>query len=61
MPKATVYYFTGYNIVTDEIIRSKRMATLETIERFRCAPLMDTAREVDVSELDDSGRYPKKR
>jgi hypothetical protein len=32
MPKITVYYFTGYHIATDQIIRSKRMATLETIK-----------------------------
>jgi hypothetical protein len=60
MQKVTVYYFTGYHIATDEIICPKRMATLETIQRFNCTPLMDTAKEVDVSEVDDNGRYPKK-
>lgn len=60
MPKTTVYYFTNYNIVTDEIIQSKRMATLETIKRFNFTPLMDTAKEVETSQLDDNGLYPKK-
>lgn len=60
MPKITVYYFTGYHIATDQIIHSQRMATLETIKRFNCTPLMETAKEVDTSELDDNGRYPKK-
>jgi hypothetical protein len=59
MAKATVYYFQGYHIVTDEIITSKRMATLETIKRFCCTPIMDTAKEVDTSEVDEDGRYPK--
>jgi hypothetical protein len=49
MPKITVYYFTSYNIVTDQMIRSKRMATLETIKRFNYTPLMETAKEVDTS------------
>ena len=60
MQKVTVYYFTGYNIRTDQVIRSKRMATLETIKRFGCAPLMDTAKDVDASTLDAEGRYEEK-
>ena len=60
MPKITVYYFTGYDIVTDQIIRSKRMASRERIRRFNCSPLNHTAKEVDTSELDDNGFYPKK-
>jgi hypothetical protein len=60
MPKITVYYFTGYDIATDQMIRSKRMATRERIKRFNCSPLNQTAKEVDTSELDDNGLYPKK-
>jgi hypothetical protein len=61
MAKVTVYYFQGYQIATDEMIISKRMATLEAIKRFCCAPLMDTAKAVDTSEVDEDGRYPKKK
>ncbi len=57
MPRITVYYFESYDIIKDEIIRSKRMATLETIKRFNCTPLMDTAKDVDVAEVDGNGRY----
>lgn len=60
MPKTTVYYFIGYDIATDQMIRSKRMATRERIKRFNCSPLNQTAKEVDTSELDDNGLYPKK-
>ena len=60
MAKVTVYYFQGYSIDTDQIITPKRMATLETIKRYCCTPLMETAKEVDVSEVDEDGRYPKK-
>ena len=60
MSKITVYYFTGYKITPDQIIHSKRMATVETIKRFNCTPIMETAKEVDSSELDDNECYPKK-
>ncbi|MGC9976190.1 MAG: hypothetical protein ABSC57_05670, partial [Syntrophales bacterium] len=60
MPKVTVYYFTDYNIVTDQIIRSKRMATFVWVKSLNYMPLMETAKEVDTSELDDDGLYPKK-
>lgn len=61
MSKVTVYYFTDYNIVTDQIIRSKRMATFVWVKSLNYMPLMDTAKEVDISELDDDGLYPRKR
>jgi hypothetical protein len=61
MQKVTVYFFTGYQISTDKIIRSKRMATLEAIKKFGCTPIMDTAKEVYTHELDDNGRYPKNK
>ena len=60
MGKITVYCFQGYSITKDEIITPKRMATLETIKMYGCTPLMDTAKEVDSSEVDENGRYPKK-
>jgi hypothetical protein len=60
MPKITVYYFIGYDIATDQMIHSKRMASRETIRRFSYMPLNHTAKEVDTSELDDNGFYPKK-
>jgi hypothetical protein len=54
-----VYYFTQYDIDSDKIVTSKRMATLEAIKNFNFVPLMDTAQEVDGLELDEYGRYPK--
>ena len=59
MSKITVYYFTKYDINTDQEVRSKRMATLEFINRIEGAPLMDTAKEINVTDLDENGRYPK--
>lgn len=61
MQKITVYYFTDYHIITDNVIRSHRMATLDAIKRFDGTPLIETAKEVDPSELDDNGLYPKKK
>ena len=57
MQKVTVYYFTKYDGRTDQEVRPRRMATLEFITRIQGHPLMDTAKEVDASELDAEGRY----
>ena len=60
MEKITVYYFTKYDINTDKEVRSKRMATLEYINRVKGTTLRDTAREVNEAEIDENGRYPRK-
>lgn len=59
MPKTMVYCFTVFDIKQGENIMAKRMATLEAIKSANGVPLMDTAKEVDISELDDNGHYPK--
>ncbi|MGD0021716.1 MAG: hypothetical protein ABSC54_05375 [Smithellaceae bacterium] len=59
MPKTTVYCFTKFDIKQSKNIMAKRMATLEAIKSFNCVPLMNSAKEVDISELDDNGHYPK--
>jgi hypothetical protein len=55
MEKVTVCFFTKYVIATDRNERSKRPATLETIERVGGSALIDTAQEVDASHLDEDG------
>jgi hypothetical protein len=55
MQKVTVYYFTMYDIRSDEVVRSKRPATLEAIVRFGGTLLEETAEEVDPIELDGNG------
>jgi hypothetical protein len=52
MTKVTVYRFTIYDITTDENRISKRMGTLEGIERVCGTPIEGTAVEIDASELD---------
>lgn len=59
MSKATVYYFERYDIQTDQMIRSKRPATRETIARCNCVAIEGTAQEVDVSRLDNDGFLAK--
>lgn len=61
MPKVTVCYFTKYDIKSDEMIRSKRMATLEKIAELHAVPLRGNDKEVDTSDLDPNGFYPKKK
>ena len=61
MAKVKVYYFRRYDIKTDEMVRSSRSATRETIAQIEGAVLLEeTAQEVDKSELDDNGFYPRR-
>jgi hypothetical protein len=59
MKKVTVYSFKGYKVTTNKTIISDRMATLDAIKRFGCTPIMERSKEVDASEVDEEGRYPK--
>ena len=54
-----IAFFAKYDINTDKVTKSKRMAIIESIANFNCFPLKETVKEVDTSELDDEGRYPK--
>jgi len=57
MSKVTVYYFKGYVIDTDKVTRSKRMATLDWIEKRGFTPLKETAKIIEDSALDSNGLY----
>jgi len=62
MAKATVYYFTY--IDETGVVRPRRPGTLEAIEHTGLESvnlLMRTALEVEESELDDSGFYPRRQ
>jgi hypothetical protein len=59
MAKVTVYKFTKASTKTATTIVAPRMATCEAIKRFGGVALKDTAKEVDASEVDENGRYPK--
>jgi hypothetical protein len=50
-----VYYFTKYDITIEEMVRSQRPATLETIVLCEGKLIEETAQQVDVSELDGNG------
>jgi hypothetical protein len=63
MGKATVYYFTFFDTDKRESVRPRRPGTLEAIGNTgleSVKPLMRTALEVDESELDDKGFYPRR-
>jgi len=62
MAKATVYYFTFLDRDKGETVRPRRPGTLEAIGNTGIEsvnPLMSTALEVEESELDEHGFYPK--
>jgi hypothetical protein len=62
MAMVTVYRFEVYNVVTDQTTVRPREGTLDAILRTRrLQPLMETAREVDESELDGDGFVRRQR
>jgi hypothetical protein len=64
MAKATVYYFTFFDMDTGGTVRPRRAGALEAIRDTGLESvnlLMRTAREVDASELDDKGFYPRRQ
>jgi hypothetical protein len=63
MAKATVYYFTFFDMDTGETVRPRRAGTLEAIRDTGLASvnlLRSTALEVEESELDNEGFYPRR-
>ncbi len=57
MAKVKVYEFTKYNVNTDEEGPRGFMGTLKYIKGIGGTPVLETAKEVDASELDYDGRY----
>ena len=58
MSKVTVYYFKKYHILEDKEFRSKRMTPLERIAEMDGAiPIKETAKEINISDLDSNGFY----
>ena len=55
MPSVKVYFFEGYDFGNDQVMRSRRPATAEFIQRFGLHRIEDDAREVDSAELDAHG------
>jgi hypothetical protein len=53
--KVTVYFFEKYDIATDNTVRSKRPATLDTINKVHGQAIDETALEIDETDLDGDG------
>jgi len=53
--KVTVYFFEKYDLMTNQFVRSKRPATLEAIAKVHPHKIMETALEIDETELDGNG------
>lgn len=54
-PSVRLYYFEGYDLGEDRVIRSTRPATREFIERFHFQAVEENSVEVDPSQLDAFG------
>lgn len=55
MAKVTVMYYDSYFSEENDTVRSKRPATLDTIEHLKATPILETARQVDDTWLDENG------
>jgi len=51
----TVYFFEMYAIESDQMVRSKRPATLAAIERVGGESIKNTAQDVDADDIDEDG------
>lgn len=50
-----LYYFEGYDIAHDRVVRSSRPATREFIARFHFQPVEENSVEVDAGQVDAFG------
>jgi hypothetical protein len=55
MATVTLHYFEGYDFRDDKVVRSRRPATMEFIERYRLRAVEDNAVEVDSAQVDAEG------
>ena len=55
MARLRLYYFEGYDFERDQVVRSKRPATEEFIQRMHLRRLEDNSVEVDDSQVDAEG------
>ena len=53
MKKVKVYFFQKYQISSDKNVRSKRRATIQAITKVKGKAIIETALEIDVTELDE--------
>ena len=53
--KVTIYFFKKFDVVKGKYQNSKRPATLEAIARARGEAIMESAVEIEPSQLDDDG------
>jgi len=60
MADVEVYYFTGWDHIAGENVRSKRPATEEIIQRLRGEPILETRQIVDSHDLDGNGFLVRK-
>jgi len=55
MANVRLYYFEGYDFDADKVVRSRRPATVEFIERYRLRAVDENAVEVDSAQVDAEG------
>jgi hypothetical protein len=61
MALVSVFAFTHAEEDNDKTVHEPRKATRETIRRIRGTPIESSKEDVDESELDRDGFYPKKK
>jgi hypothetical protein len=61
MALVSVFAFTHAEEGNDKTVHEPRKATRETIRRIQGTPIESSKEDVDESELDRDGFYPKKK
>jgi hypothetical protein len=57
MQKVTVHHFRKWDINSGQYLTPPLKSTAERIEEAGGEIILETAEEIDVSKLDDEGRY----
>jgi hypothetical protein len=55
MASVTLHFFEGYDFEHDKVVRSRRPATMEFIQRLHLHPVADNSVEVDSAQVDAEG------
>jgi hypothetical protein len=57
MEKVLVYFFMGYDITKDKMVKSKSRATLDFINKHNFHPILGSDKYVETKKLDENSLY----
>ena len=57
MATTTLYYFEGYDFANDQVVRSRRPATREFIDKHHFVRVDEGQVEVETAQVDGNGLF----